>query len=385
MRTMLPLCLALSIGLALPAAAASTSLGTRQTKKKQKPLVADSEIDKAVARGVKYLRGQKLKFKGARTLTGELILLALAHSGVGLSDATFNRGFKEMLKEEPEFTYRTALRAMVLEEIERVRYQAEIHKCAQFFCDNQGKGGRWDYGHKTTYPQKLPGPRKSVASGSRGLRRFGSSTSSRPPGAPKPKVLQRIPVRKNRPGKDGDNSNTQYAALGIRACFDAGIVFPKEVLILAQKWFHKSQEKVGGGTYAAAGWNYRKGGSYGSMTVGAVAALSIYDHMLGQNWKRDPVLKMGVLWIGKNFTVKDNPGKEGKRHYYYLYGMERAGRLYETDTFGKHDWYQEGARYLVDHQGGDGKWKGVKETAFALLFLTRATAPLVASEDKKRR
>ena len=384
MRSGILLASFLSLVLALPALSASTSLGTSQAKKK-KPLVADSEIDKAVAKGVKYLAGQRFQFNaGNRGVTGELMLLALAHSGVGLSDSTFNRAFKDMLKQEPEFTYRTALRAMVLEEVERNRYQAEIHKCAQFFCDNQGGGGRWDYGHKTTYPQKFPKPRSSVASGSKGLRRFGSSTSSRPPGAPKPKLLQRVPVRKNRPGNDGDNSNTQYAALGIRACFDAGIVFPKEVLQKAQKWLRDSQEKVGGGTYAAAGWHYGRGKGYGSMTVGAVAALSIYDYMLKENWKRDPALQKGVLWIAKNFTLTENPGKGG-HHYYYLYGLERAGRLYETDTFGKHDWYQEGARYLVDHQGGDGKWKGVKETAFALLFLTRATAPLVASEDKKRR
>jgi hypothetical protein len=78
--------------------------------------------------------------------------------------------------------------------------------------------------------------------------------------------------------------------------------------------------------------------------------------------------------------------------YYALYAMERAGRLYGTEFFGEHLWYAEGAKQLLASQNADGSW-GEKppekswstptwDTCFAILFLRRATAPLVPSVDK---
>ena len=40
-----------------------------------------------------------------------------------------------------EATYIVALQAVVLEEIDRVKYQWRIYKCAQFLIDNQGATG----------------------------------------------------------------------------------------------------------------------------------------------------------------------------------------------------------------------------------------------------
>ena len=66
----------------------------------------------------------------------------------------------------------------------------------------------------------------------------------------------------------------------------------------------------------------------------------------------------------------------GPWHYYYLYGLERMGALVGVAFLGEHDWYQEGARYLVARQDEEGSWQGgtdLSETCFALLFLKRAT------------
>ena len=58
---------------------------------------------------------------------------------------------------------------------------------------------------------------------------------------------------------------------------------------------------------------------------------------------------------------------------------------------GAHDWYREGATYLLKEQKGDGSWNAkpgdgfmVHDTSFAILFLRRATRPLsdVASVDR---
>ena len=45
------------------------------------------------------------------------------------------------------------------------------------------------------------------------------------------------------------------------------------------------------------------------------------------------------------------PNDGGLWHYYYLYAMERAGRLTARRKIGEHDWYREGASHLVEPIG----------------------------------
>jgi len=50
--------------------------------------------------------------------------------------------------------------------------------------------------------------------------------------------------------------------------------------------------------------------------------------------------------------------------------------LYGTDLIGTRDWYDEGGRWLIDHQADNGSWRNETDTCFAILFLKRATTPL---------
>ena len=71
----------------------------------------------------------------------------------------------------------------------------------------------------------------------------------------------------------------------------------------------------------------------------------------------------------------------------YLYGLERVGALLGWKYIGKHDWYREGAEYLLKAQTAPGGWPAaaksdnpdhedeILQTCFALLFLKRATVP----------
>ena len=65
---------------------------------------------------------------------------------------------------------------------------------------------------------------------------------------------------------------------------------------------------------------------------------------------------------------------------YSLYGIERAGILGGRGLMAGKPWYVPGAMRLVEEQDRDGHWRGgyieVVQTAFAILFLKKATAPI---------
>jgi len=129
----------------------------------------------------------------------------------------------------------------------------------------------------------------------------------------------------------------------------------------------------------------------GSMTTSGVAALMICKAALelSGKWRGkmqkdgDQAIRDGCAWLSHNFSVKENPRKAGQWHLYYLYGLERAGVLSLCMELGKHDWYAEGAKHFLSTQAGSGAWPGdsgsgaTANTAFGILFLKRATTPII--------
>jgi len=377
-----------------------------------------SRVDEAIRKGVEYLKGHGSPPNSAPSPqdfwhvpdSDELILLTLIHAGVPAKDPACEKYLKKSLEGPLAKTYKVALQAMVLEEIDRATYQGRIAQCAQFLVDNQCKNGQWTYGIPKEAVNGTPtGDAKSdVATTSEGgIREYG--TPARAPGE-KPKVTRKITIRQTRFGGDsGDNSNSQYAALGLRASHDAGIVIPRETVTLARHWWEttivldKDGERpaVATGPSTGAppgGWGYRithNTEPYASMTAGAAGALVIYDHIAGRDWKKDKLVQSAMAWMGKHFSVTANSG--GPAHggqgptawlSYYLYALERLGILYGTERIGAHDWYAEGAKVILEAQKPDGSWesssnkKPVWDTCFAVLFLKKATRPLVPSVDK---
>ena len=182
----------------------------------------------------------------------------------------------------------------------------------------------------------------------------------------------------------------------------------------ALKWWTESQHGdrnvagqvpvatgVGRAVGVPRGWSYHGRNSahaWGSMTAGAVGAVVIYNYMLKRDFRRDTSFQDGVAWMAQNFTVKANPGPAdtfGKKpetmYYYYLYALERMAMLADLRTVGVHAWYDSGAKVIIDAQKEDGSWKtsdgsnSTYDTCFAILFLKRATRPVVASIDEGRR
>jgi hypothetical protein len=364
--------------------------------------VTQKEIDAAIGRGLQYLPNAPSTAGGIGGNCDELILLTMIIGGS--SEKTYEPLLKNVLQAPLEWTYKVSLLAMCLEELDPTGYQNKIAQCAQFLVDNQCRNGQWNYGRPTEATKEFkfdepPAPkRKDVETKSRGVRDFSVPVREhKRPARP-------IPVKQTRQGIDaaGDNSNSQYAALGLRACFDANIKMPEEVLQLGHRWWTESQcpdesaSKAGKDAVATGalvvtpkvqGWNYTRPGPegqnpYHAMTAGAVGARVIYEYMEKRDWKKDAVTAAGVNWLSKHWSVDLN--------YYYLYALERAGMLYGTEKIGDHDWYWEGARAIVPAQKPDGSWgerpkpeENTWDTCFAILFLKKATRA-IASVDNRR-
>lgn len=373
-----------------------------------KSKVDQKQVDEAIRAGIEYLKKESpgrhhQDPRGSEMSYDELVLWTYVHAGVPQNEEPFKSLFEKVLNNKEEHTYIVALKAMILEEVERVKYQNHIARCAQFLVDNLSEDGQWSYGEPSPHANDIPtGGRGDVASGSKN-----------PTTGGKPTVKRKIGIKQRRKGpKQGDNSNSQYAALGIRACADAGIVFEPALLRRAKKSWEDLLQKDGGWNYGGGGMMMEKE-SYGSMTAGGVGSLVIYKHLLGEKWKDDRRVLSGLKWLDTNFSVRTNPGKGngGARgwYYYYLYALERAGILYGTETLGKHEWYPEGANELLNRQRDDGSWgpgprggrggggmgppngpggggQDIPDTCFAILFLRRATRPLdVASVDNGKK
>ncbi|SFI01153.1 DUF4159 domain-containing protein [Planctomicrobium piriforme] len=200
-----------------------------------------------------------------------------------------------------------------------------------------------------------------------------------------------------------DNSNTQYAILGLREAAYAGVPVDREVWRRAQEHFLSTQQgPINNPT--GAPWRYTPGYEpTGSMTVAGIASLTITSSMLDDDNDvtadgqidccrnlDDPVdasIESGVRWLSSHFRVRSNPGNENWP-LYYLYGLERAGRFTGQRFFGDHDWYREGAEFLVSSQSvREGVWKSRTEdqvagTSLALLFLAKGLSPVVINKLK---
>lgn len=339
------------------------------------------EVDRAIARGAEYLKdqlgpmlavgkGQPGAFRGNDI---ELLTYALIHAGVGQDDPVLKAGIEHLETMPVGSTYSTAIAAMALADLDPRKYGDRLAEFAQWLADTQCANGQWSYGWLAMAP-----PVKSKSE---------KKTSTPSPQSAETTVPEiRIVWKDHRRQANGDNSNTQYALLGLRATTRAGCVIPKEVWKRSLAWFRKAQDKDGG-------WGYGQGGpGYGSMTVGGLSSVAVclrelgeHDEMQPEKLAGNPIFKAGFAWLDRNWSVTENP--KGYGHvYYYLYGLERAGMILGLGKFGDHDWYAEGARHLIEAQGENGAWQKENanwDTAFAILFLKKATRGYTVSSPGK--
>lgn len=350
----------LALALVVPAAQA------KQNKKE----VDNEDIEKAIEAGIKYLKSQQKpdgSFNGGTGPTA-LAVMALKYTGVKDNDQAVEKAIAYLLKQPCKRTYESALIAIALQMTNskghEKDYRNKLQEARDYLVSAQLENGMWTYNNPNGDVKKLG---KHPDKNAKNLDK---------------KADDKPAAKKEQPG---DNSNTQFAVLGLRSIILAGVEVPEDVLQKAHNHYISTQASDGS-------WGYRgEGKGYGSMTCAGFASIYITNSELNaKNGKGGAMPQQATKtleWIVKNFSVEENPGRGNSWHYYYLYSMERAGIITGLKKFGSYDWHLEGAKFLVFSQNPDGSWQEATEgkrdggevitTSFGLLFLGKGKSPVI--------
>jgi len=298
-----------------------------------------------------------------------LACLALVHAGAHRKFPDFDQALRGYLDRYPPNSYQTVyqygLASMLIEAYGDPAYFSKLRKASRYLVESQGKMGSWTY--LTDVPANLTDENDHAAL------RVISGVS----GAPDPNDKGMSRLTDWSLGQEGDNSCTQFALLGLHSASRCHIKISPELWKRNLDACRRRQCPDGG-------WAYHEGDteSYGSMTCAGICARAIDRFELGKPQPgNDEGIERGLAWMDGHFSVNQNPASSGYL-YYYLYSVERVGRVLDTEFIGPHEWYPLGARFLVDKQEKNGSWLEGSDpdprcpTSFALLFLTRATPTL---------
>jgi Domain of unknown function (DUF4159) len=319
--------------------------------------VTAEAVNQSIQRGVAFLRNQQAadgswsEMASFPTGVTALCTLSLLNAGVGPKDPAVAKALDYLRSSDPpESTYCVALQIMVFAMAEPNRDMLLIRRHAKWLEDNQtlegdGKGG-WSYQQR---------------------------------------------------GASADHSNAQFALLGLHEASEVGVRIDQAVFDRGLKYWTSQQSRDGS-------WSYTGTTSSGSMTCAGVASIVIASRHIPQGDagvlgdkviccgppRDESNVAKGLGWLERHFSVARNPVAQGQvtnHHLYYLYGLERVGRLTGNRFIGKHDWYREGTEVLIKSQDSfQGFWLSPglpgkeSSTAMALLFLSKGKRPVVISK-----
>ncbi len=321
--------------------------------------ITAEQVRETIDKGIAYLRQQQKvdgswdEYGGQPGGVSALCTLALLNAGVEPSDPQMQKALAYLRRFKPERTYVTSLQTMVFTRAEPQKDLLLISRNVKWLesmqiMDGSFKGG-WSY-----------------------------------------------------PQGRGDNSNSQFALLALSEAERAGVQVSDKTWRLARAYWEDCQNPDGSWGY------YKHVPGTGSMTCAGITSLVITADRVEQadakasgekiqccsqgESESENKVENALHWLGANFSVSRNPNYPGGMwQLYYLYGLERAGRLTARRFIGNHDWYREGAKFLCDHQDKlSGFWSGsgmvedsrLVGTSFALLFLSKGRWPVLISKLK---
>ncbi len=333
------------------------------------PARAFDQTDPIVTRGVAYLRGAGAAAGGA----GEsaLAALALIKAEVPSSDPSLAKLMEIVRRRIPSSQYQpekgtgaeiyeAGVVILALANEDPVANRPLIEAAAQFLIGKQNANGSWDYQNRSA----------------------------------------------------GDASISQYAVLGLWEAENAGVAVAPSIWDRAASWYLSVQSSAGS-------WTYHRDSPSGetvAMTAAGVGSLLICSRQLApyrfverppnpllipliseadrKRFKAETSvaainagIRGGIGWLASNFTT-GSPAVIGTSPFYALYGIERVGALADQATLGRVDWFSEGRRYIAANQRADGgcsaRFGDVPETAWAVLFATKATAKTIRKINIRR-
>jgi hypothetical protein len=327
--------------------------------------ISPEEVRKVIAGGIRFLKDEQkpdgsfggFSAHGSAGISG-LCTLALLNAGVPLDDPVIQKALSFLQKDHPGSasgvrTYTTSLQTMVFAEADPKRFRPDILRNVAWLEQAQVQTG--DY---------------------RGAWSYGTGAGN------------------------GDNSNSQFALLALHEAERVGVRVSDRTWKLAQEYWQRCQRDDGSFGYTVADSSPR-----GSMTCAGIASLVIASGRVREGdaqVRGEQILccqkgesdsdriERAIQWLGRNFAVTHNPGIPGGMwKYYYLYCLERVGRLTARRFIGDHDWYREGTAVLLASKGSLANyWKGAGgdegdarvATSMALLFLAKGRRPVLLAK-----
>ncbi len=325
--------------------------------------VTDEQVTQAIDKAKEWLINQgpggswpqeEGRFPGGRS---DMALYTLAYIGGNPNHQTIATALEFAMSRSCEATYVRAMRVMALSAVlaklaepQRTKVRQALGVNVRWLIEAQGNHGGWNY--------------ESLHGGA---------------------------------GVRFDLSNTQMAILALWQASLAGVEIPASVWQRTQNLYYKLQHDDGSWNYGDLTHVVDGAGSpgYGSMTAAGLASIYILADMLDQNGgcpclmgkssgeraELNRRVELATAWLGREFVVNHCPGKPNKPEwqFYWLYAAERVGIAGGVRYFGTHNWYREGAEYLVANQEASGAWHNgnIVNTCFAMLFLYKGRAPVI--------
>ena len=289
--------------------------------------------------------------------TTALVTLSLLNAGDKKTDPHIARALNYLRTLPPQRTYVVGLQTMVFAEVREARDLALMKRNVDWLFENaiglkEGKLQGWSY-----------------------------------PGSTVP-----------------DNSNTQYALLGLYAARQAGIEIDDAKWRMIQEYYSTNLKTE---TPTSGFWSYHNakfGDRSASFTMSVAGVCGLIIAGMGLNtsqqqldeatgiarncgeYAENSAMAKGMNWVAAHFNFASPTAKS---KFYNVYGIERLGRLSGQRFIGPHDWYREGCEFLIRSQNPDGSFgqsgagiDGVQNisTAFALLFLSKGRTPVLISK-----